>query len=334
MTGNINIESFTESIFKTSLTQEFNELAIELFHHQSVENKVYAAYLENLGTNTLHIRNLDQIPFLPIEFFKSHKIVCGDFKEEKIFYSSGTSGMQASRHYIASLDLYRRSFLNAFRIFYGSPETYTILGLLPSYMEREGSSLIFMVKALMEAGGSPDNGFFLDDHDHLAEILRSLSDGGRPAILIGVSFALLDFAERYQFPLGQNTILMETGGMKGRREEITREDLHQQLCDSFRINTVHSEYGMTELLSQAYSKEKGRFYPPPWMKILIRDIQDPFTYLPEGRSGAINIIDLANIHSCAFIETQDIGRQFPDGSFEVLGRTDASDIRGCSLLLS
>lgn len=334
MTENLNIESFADRVFKISSTQEFNELAIELFRHQCNENKVYANYLGNLSINAEHIRNIDQVPCLPIDFFKSHRIVSGDFKEEKIFFSSGTSGMQASRHYIAKLDVYKQSFMRAFRSFYGAAESFTFLGLLPSYMEREGSSLIFMVKTLMEAGGTSHKGFFLDEHRQLAEVLQSLSAAGLPSILIGVSFALLDFAEKYQFPLGEHCILMETGGMKGRREEITREELHQRLCKSFQISAVHSEYGMTELLSQAYSKEKGRFYPPPWMKVLIRDIQDPFSYLPAGRSGAINIIDLANIHSCAFIETQDIGRLFPDGSFEVLGRTDASDIRGCSLLLS
>ena len=334
MSEHLNIESFTERVFKISSTQEFNELAIELFHHQRMANKVLATYLGNLGAEHEKIRDAKQIPFLPIDFFKAHRIVCGDFIEEKVFYSSGTSGKQASKHYIANSGLYEQSFTNTFRSFYGDPESYTILGLLPSYLEREGSSLIYMVKALMDAGGSADSGFFLDEHQRLAALLQALSSTSQPTILIGVSFALLDFAEQYSFPLGDNIILMETGGMKGRREEITREELHAKLYEHLHVSSVHSEYGMTELLSQAYSKEKGRFYPPPWMKIFIRDIQDPFTILPTGRSGAINIIDLANIHSCAFIETQDIGRLYSDGSFEVLGRTDASEIRGCSLLIS
>ncbi|MEN8224250.1 MAG: acyl transferase [Bacteroidota bacterium] len=329
-----NIESFADSIFKIRSIQEFNGLSLELFHYQCRENKVYAEYLAHLGRDVEETEHYNRIPFLPIAFYKLHKIVSGNMPEDKIFLSSGTGGMQSSKHYILDLALYRRSFMEGFESFYGDPASYVFLGLLPSYLEREGSSLVYMIEKLMEAGKHEESGFFLNEHDRLAGILKSLSSSGKPAILIGVSFALLDFAESQGFSLGDNIIIMETGGMKGRREEITREDLHKRLQEGLHTTHIHSEYGMTELLSQAYSKGSGRFYPPPWMKILIRDIQDPFTLLPPGRSGAINIIDLANIHSCAFIETQDIGRLFPDGSFEVLGRTDTSDIRGCSLLIS
>jgi hypothetical protein len=329
-----NIESFSDKIFKLKSPQEFNDLSIELFHYQSRKNPVYTEYLSHLSFDSERINDFNNIPFLPISFFKSHKVVSGKKRFEEVFSSSGTSGMQSSKHYVQDLGIYQKSFLNGFEHFYGPPSNYTFLGLLPSYLERKGSSLIYMVKELMTMGNFKESGFFLDDYNLLAENLKRISSTGQVTILIGVSFALLDFVKHSGFPLGQNIIIMETGGMKGRREEITREELHRRLCDGFHLNAIHSEYGMTELLSQAYSKGHGRFYPPPWMRVLIRDIQDPFTILPPGRSGAINIIDLANIHSCAFIETQDIGKLHSDGSFEVLGRTDASDIRGCSLMIS
>lgn len=334
MSHNFNISSFTDKIFQLRSSREFNGLSLELFHYQLKENAIYAEYVSHLGIDAGSIGQSEQIPFLPIEFYKSHKVISGSFEEEVIFSSSGTSGMRSSKHYVYDLSLYRNSFMNGFHKFYGDPAGYCILGLLPSYLERGGSSLVYMVKELMEAGTHSESGFFLDEHQLLANNLRSLSTSNDPAILIGVSFALLDFAEQFGFPLGENIIIMETGGMKGRREEITREELHRRLCDAFQLKAIHSEYGMTELLSQAYSVGNGRFHTPPWMKVLIRDILDPFSILPDGQAGAINIIDLANVHSCAFIETQDIGRLHPDGSFEVLGRTDASDIRGCSLLIS
>jgi hypothetical protein len=333
LSPNFNIGSFADKIFQLHSSREFNGLALELFHYQLRENAIYAEFVSHLGVDAGSIRQSKQIPFLPIGFYKSHKVISGSFVEEIIFSSSQTSGMQPGMHYIHDSGLYRNSFINGFRKFYGDPAGYRILGLLPSYLEREGSSLVYMVKELMEAGTHKESGFFLDEHQLLANNLKSLSTSNDPAILIGVSFALLDFADQFGFPLEKNIIIMETGGMKGRREEITREELHRRLCDAFQLNVIHSEYGMTELLSQAYSSGNGRFYTPPWMKVLIRDIQDPFSILPPGRTGAINVIDLANIHSCAFIETQDIGRLHQDGSFEVLGRTDASDIRGCSLLI-
>jgi len=328
-----NIESFSQRIFKASSAQEFNALALELFHFQYQHNRVYREYLSHLRVLPEEISEYINIPFLPISFFKSHMLKTGEFEEEIIFSSSGTSGMQSSKQYVRDLKLYSESFNNGFKHFYGDPESYVFLGLLPSYLERKGSSLVYMVKEFIESGKHEESGFFLDEHERLANTLRSISKLDKPTILIGVSYALLDFADQFGFPLGDHIIIMETGGMKGRREEITREELHRSLSKGFHKELIHSEYGMTELLSQAYSKGNGRFVAPSWMKILIRDIQDPFTYLPAGQSGAINIIDLANIHSCGFIETQDIGRLHPDGSFEVLGRTDASDIRGCSLMI-
>ncbi|MCK4568638.1 MAG: acyltransferase [Bacteroidales bacterium] len=307
---------------------------MEIFHYQARENTVYRDYINFLGIDIQRISNSYEIPFLPIGFFKNHKIISGIFDEEIVFTSSGTSGMQRSKHYIRNLELCKKSFINAFRVFYGEPAEYRFLALLPSYLEREGSSLVFMVEELIRAGGYAESGFFLYEHDQLADKLKIFSSDKTKVILIGVSFALLDFATQYSFPVGKNIILMETGGMKGRKEEITRAELHKHLCNAFQLKSIHSEYGMTELLSQAYSTGDGRFIAPPWMKVIVRDIQDPFQILPEGKTGAINIIDLANIHSCAFIETQDIGKLHPDGSFEVLGRTDSSDVRGCSLLFS
>ena len=329
-----DIDEISREFFHPQQHDDFNGLAMDLFHYQLAQNPIYARYVDNLGMDLKKLSSYEQIPFLPIEFFKSHKIVSGQFEEEIIFTSSGTSGMERSRHFVKSLELYSKSFMLGFEHFYGPASAIRFLGLLPSYLERDGSSLIYMVDKLIAAGAHPESGFYLDEFELLVKNLREISLHGFPTVLIGVSFALLDFAEKYKLPLGDNIIVMETGCMKGRREELTREELHSKLCDAFSISSIHSEYGMTELLSQAYSKGDGRFFTPPWMKVLIRDIQDPFSILDTGETGAINIIDLANMHSCSFIETQDIGRLHPDGSFEVLGRTDASDIRGCSLLLA
>jgi len=330
----IDIARFKESIFRISSPDEFNGLALELFQYQVQQNPVYADYARFIWRDPMKVSDIGKIPFLPIGFFKTQEIITGDVRPGKIFRSSGTSNMVPSLHYIHDPGLYEWSFLTTFRQFYGDPAKYRFFGLLPSYLERKGSSLVYMVDTLINQGGHTESGFHLHDHNLLAERLDLMNSTGMPAILLGVSFALLDFSEEYPIPMKENIIIMETGGMKGRREEITREELHRTLCRRFQKNAIHSEYGMTELLSQAYSREGGRFYTPPWMKIMIRDIQDPFSLLPPGRSGAINIIDLANIHSCAFIETQDIGRLHDDGSFEVLGRTDTSDVRGCSLLIS
>jgi len=329
-----HINKLQKKIFSQLSPEGFNELAMEIFHYQACENTHYRDYIKYLGIDIRHISGHHAIPFLPIGFFKNHKIISGVFDEELVFSSSGTGGMQTSNHYIRDPGIYKSSFMSGFRMFYGDPGQYRILALLPSYLEREGSSLVYMVKEMIQAGGYPESGFFLYEYDQLASSLKALSLNGMKSILIGVSFALLDFAAQYPFQLGENIIIMETGGMKGRKEEITRAELHQKLGKAFQRKLIHSEYGMTELLSQAYSAGDGKFYTPPWMKVLIRDIRDPFNILAEGKTGAINIIDLANIHSCAFIETQDIGKLHPDGSFEVLGRIDSSDIRGCSLLIS
>ncbi|MEE4255851.1 MAG: acyltransferase [Bacteroidales bacterium] len=320
-------------IFRISDPDSFNELALEIFRYQAGRNRVYSRYLEHLGTDIMAIDDCSGIPFLPIGFFKTEKVITGDFNEEAIFSSSGTTGMLPARHFVKDLNIYHESFLKGFRMVYGDPAEYRILALLPSYLERKGSSLVYMVDSLIKQGNHPESGFFLDDLDLLAEILRRCSHSKVKTLLIGVSFALLDLAEKFSFPMGDNIIIMETGGMKGRREEITREELHASLKEAFGIKNVHTEYGMTELLSQAYAIADGNLVCPPWMKVMIRDIQDPFSLFPPGKTGAINIIDLANIHSCAFIETQDMGKLHPDGSFEVLGRTDHSDIRGCSLLI-
>lgn len=333
MTSAEHINRLREKIFSIGSSEAFNELAMEIFRYQQKENPIYASYLQHLGIDLDEINKPSGIPFLPISFFKNHSIITGEASVEEIFLSSGSGGGNTSRHEVKDLSLYRESFLKDFKAFYGEPSDYRFLALLPSYLERKGSSLVYMVQELINTGGYDESGFFLSDFDRLAEVLRNLKDGKHKTMLIGVSFALLDFAESHAFPLGENIVVMETGGMKGRREEITRQALHQQLCDAFGQKKIHSEYGMTELLSQAYSLGNGRFLTPPWMKVIIRDIQDPFHFLPEGKSGAINIIDLANLHSCSFIETQDIGRMHTDGSFEVLGRTDASDIRGCSLMI-
>lgn len=333
MSSLFNIGRFVERIFNIRSPDEFNELAMQLFHHQLAHNPVYSEYMSYLRADPEAARSLEEIPFLPITFFKTHKVICGEYTEELVFKSSGTGGKR-SKHYIRSADLYRRAFTEDFTYFFNHPENYRFLGLLPSYLSMEGSSLIFMVDDLIRSGNHRESGFYLDDYDKLSRQIIYLSEKKIPTVLIGVSYALLDFAEKYPYNLGDHIVIMETGGMKGRRKEITREDLHKRLCSAFGKKEICSEYGMTELLSQAYSKGHGRLLCPSWMKVMIRDIQDPFSILEHGQTGAINIIDLANMHSCAFIETQDLGRTYPDGSFDVLGRTDTSDIRGCNLMLA
>ncbi len=270
--------------------------------------------------------------FLPIQYFKTHQIVSGQFEAEKTFTSSGTTGPQTSRHCIKDLSLYTASFVKGFEYFYGPSEDYCFLCLLPSYLERDGSSLIYMADYFIGNSKYKQSAFFLDDFDSLKNTLIENEQKGIPTLLLGVTYALLDFAEFTSMQL-KHTIVMETGGMKGRRQEMVREAVHEKLCKAFGVSEIHSEYGMTELLSQAYSKGNGRFACPPWMKILIRDTNDPFHLLVHEKSGGINVIDLANRDSCAFIETQDLGKTFNDGTFEVLGRFDHSDIRGCNLLI-
>jgi hypothetical protein len=278
------------------------------------------------------IKELKDIPFLPVEFFKNKDIISGPMAPEIVFTSSGTTGMAQSRHPVSDISIYEKSFRRTFELFYGDIEKNTILALLPSYSEREGSSLIYMVDDLIERSRNPSSGYFLYNHNDLYKTLSDLNEKKAPTILIGVTYALLDFAEKYKLDFPE-LIVMETGGMKGRRGELIREELHEILRKGFGVSAIHSEYGMTELLSQAYSFGNGIFSCPPWMRVLIRDTNDPLTILEDNKTGGINIIDLANINSCSFIATQDLGKRFSDGSFEVLGRFDNSDIRGCNLLV-
>jgi len=319
-------------IFGISNDEQFQELALEVFQYQAAENPVYKAYLSHLGILPGSVGTKEEIPFLPIEFFKKHRVVTGNLGQDMIFESSGTTGEDTSKHYVCDLELYRRSLTAAFRLFYGDPGKYCILALLPSYLERKHSSLVYMARELINLSGHTGSGFYLDDLKDLVRQLETLENEQQPTLLLGVSFALLDLAENFPLDL-RNTIVMETGGMKGRREELTRHELHERLCLAFKVGAIHSEYGMTELLSQAYSNKDGAFHTPPWMKVVISDPYDPLSMMPPDRSGGINIIDLANLHSCSFIATQDIGKIIPGGGFEVLGRFDNSDIRGCNLML-
>lgn len=318
-------------IFGISSEQDFEEAALELFSYQLQRNRIYKSYIELLGTDTKKVKRVADIPCLPAAFFKSHKILSVSGTPKLVFRSSGTEGTARACHYVADPGVYRKSFMNCFRIFYGDPADFCILALLPSYLEKGESSLVFMVSELIKESRNPESGFYLNDPDRLAATMDHLESQKKKVFLIGVSFALLDLAEKQNLSL-KNTIVMETGGMKGRRKELVREELHRLLEEGMGVKEVHSEYGMTELLSQAYSRSSGQFRTPPWMRVMIRDTYDPFTYLDSGRNGGVNIIDLANIDSCAFLETADLGKALPDGSFEILGRFDNSDIRGCNLL--
>lgn len=321
-----------ERIFSISDSREFEQLSLEVFNYQAKNTEAYAHFINNLRVDIKQVKRLESIPFLPVEFFKNHKIICGDGEFSEVFSSSGTSGMSQSKHFVKNLELYTESYRKAFHLFYGDISQYTILALLPSYLEREGSSLIYMVDDLINLSQNERSGYFLDDHHLLFQSLKDLKETKTPVILIGVTYALLDFVETYpiEFP---ELIVMETGGMKGKRREILRKELHEILCKGFGVQNIHSEYGMTELLSQAYSKGSGIFHCPPWMKVKTRDTNDPLTLLEGAQSGGLNVIDLANLQSCSFIATQDLGKVFEDGSFEVLGRFDNSDIRGCNLLV-
>ncbi len=322
-----------DEIFSITNEREFNELALRIFNYQAENNKVYKEYLFHLGTNVAAINHIEDIPFLPIEFFKSHKVITGEQEPIKTFYSSGTTGSDRSNHLITDISVYETSFSKSFEKHYGKIEDQCILALLPTYLENESSSLVYMVDHLIQNSNHPDSGFYLNNIDDLASKLKKLNNNNTKVLLLGVSYALIDLAERFPMNLS-NIIIMETGGMKGKRKEMTKKELHSLLASKFGVNAIHSEYGMTELLSQAYSKEKGKFMTPPWMKIFIRDTYDPFHYLEQEKSGGINVIDLANIYSCSFIETKDLGKINPDGSFEILGRFDYSDIRGCNLLVA
>ena len=316
-----------ESIFSCSSDKEFECLALELFRHQATHCAPYAEYLRLLGVEPNSIERIEDIPMLPIELFKSHDIYCGEGEPQIIFTSSATTGMTQSRHLVEDLKVYERAFTEGFRTFYGEPSGWSIYALLPSYLERQGSSLVYMAERLIAECGS--GGFYLDNYEQL---LSDMESDPKPKILLGVTYALLDLAERYA-PKLHNTIVMETGGMKGRRKELPKGELHKILCNAFGVEKIESEYGMAELMSQCYSAGDGVFRAPKWVRILIRDVNNPFARLKEGRRGAIDIIDLANISSCAFIATQDMGIRYADGSFRIEGRMQASDIRGCNLLV-
>ncbi|ATA78102.1 acyl transferase [Capnocytophaga canimorsus] len=322
----------TERIFSIKTSEDFQNVALAIFRYQYKYNPVYQSFCNYLNRNPEQVNSVNEIPFLPIEFFKTKTIISGTQKSSKIFTSSGTTGSNTSKHYVKDISIYEKSFRQGFRHFYANETNYAFLALLPAYLERTGSSLTYMVDDLIKRSKNTQSGFFLHNLDQLAEKLHFLEETEQKTILIGVSFALLDLVEKYNFSL-KNTIVMETGGMKGRRKELIREDLHHILKQGFGTESIHSEYGMTELLSQAYSSGNGIFRSVPWMQILIRDVNDPLSYQPFGKSGGVNIIDLANVHSCSFIATQDLGRAFQDGSFEILGRFDHADIRGCNLMV-
>jgi len=311
---------------------DFSKIALEIFKFQANNCSVYKQFLSLLNVDIHKVKTINQIPFLPIQFFKSHKILSSKNEIKETFLSSGTTGNTQSKHYVTDISIYEESFSLGFEKFYGSIENYTVLALLPSYLERNGSSLIYMANYFIEKSKKSKSGFYINNLDELRENLIELDKNNEKVLLIGVSFSLLDLVESNSFKL-KNTVIMETGGMKGRRKELIRDELHRILKEGFGVDTIHSEYGMTELLSQAYSKGNGIFKCPPWMKILTRDTEDALTILPNGKSGGINVIDLANINSCSFIATQDLGKTYADGTFEVLGRFDDSDIRGCNLMV-
>jgi len=316
--------------------QTREKVALEVFRYQYEQTPVYQAYVNALRIDPVSVKAIGQIPFLPIRFFKTHEVKAGAFEPELLFESSGTTGSINSRHLVRDAAVYEESFTRGFDLFYGPAANWCVIGLLPSYLERQHSSLVYMVNDLIRQSNHADSGFYLNEYDKLSAVLRRLEAKGQKTLLIGVTFGLLDFAETGRLPSLKHTVVMETGGMKGRRREMVRQEVHDILSAAFHISEVHSEYGMTELLSQAYSPGNGIFRCPPWMQILLRDEADPLTTFGPSAAGpatgAVNIIDLANIHSCSFIATDDAARLYPDGSFEVLGRLDNSDVRGCSLM--
>ncbi len=320
-----------QKIFSIGSPVDFETAALEVFRFQYRSNRIYRDYVNILGINPVQVISVSEIPFLPIAFFKTHRMIADGLSEEKIFESSGTTGVIPSRHFVADIKLYEQSFLQGFEYFYGDVSQYCIFGLLPSYLERESSSLVYMVDLLMKKGDPEFGGFYLHDFGLLATHLQQAAAQNKKILLFGVTFALLDMAETFKIKI-PDALIFETGGMKGRKEELIREKLHKTLCKGFGVEKIHSEYGMTELLSQAYSNGDGIFNCPPWMQVRMRDTNDPLSWIETGQTGGINVIDLANLYSCSFIATQDLGKKQDDGSFEVLGRFDHSDVRGCSLL--
>lgn len=316
-----------ERIFSISSPEQFNAMALEVFRFQAEHCAVYAEYLRLIGVDAASITRIKDIPMLPIGLFKSHDIYSAATPPQIVFTSSATTGMSFSRHLVADTSIYERDFTEGFRLFYGDIKQWSVYGLLPNYLERTGSSLVYMVDSLIRQAGS--GGFYLHNYEKL---LSDMAADSRPKILIGVTYALLELAEKYA-PKLDNTVVMETGGMKGRRKEMSKEELHGLLCSAFGVERIHSEYGMAELLSQGYSTGEGLFASPPWMRVIVRDINDPFTHLEAGRRGAIDIIDLGNIYSCSFIATEDVGIAYADNTFRIEGRITDADIRGCNLLV-
>lgn len=319
-------------LFSLNSAQAFDDTALKIFKDQAENCAVYKSYLHHLGVEPARVDRISEIPYLPIAFFKTHEVISNTLKPEIVFSSSGTTGMVQSKHLVSDVKIYEDSFNKAFEQFYGKIEDTCLLALLPSYLERDGSSLIYMVDALLKQSKHPESGYFLHNHEVLYKKLIKLQASRQKTILIGVTYALLDFLDLYQLNFPE-LIVMETGGMKGKRKEMVREELHEQLKKGFCVDVIHSEYGMTELLSQAYSFGNGIFHCPAWMKVVLRDTNDPLSLITTQQTGGINVIDLANINACSFIATQDLGRLSPDGSFEVLGRFDNADIRGCNLLV-
>ncbi len=318
-----------EKVFSITNDNEFEKIAFEVFKFQYQNNFLYQEYCRLLHVDPKNITSIKEIPFLPISFFKSHSVTTSDFKAQAIFESSGTTGTNSSRHFVKNLKLYEKSFLTCFENFFGLVSRLCILGLLPSYLEKENSSLVYMVDALIRRSSNPLSGFYLNNYEQLFATVNKLEMQNQKAVLFGVTYALLDFAELYPISL-KSTIVVETGGMKGRKEELSKPELYRRLKKAFDVDTINAEYGMTELLSQAYAAD-GEYKCPPWMKVLLRDETDPINV---GQSvGCINVIDLANIYSCSFIATDDLGRKGADGTFEILGRVDNSDVRGCSQLV-
>ena len=320
------------AVFNIQNQSDFKTCALQVFRHQFKNNAIYRSFCDLLYIHSSDVKKVEEIPFLPIQFFKSHAVLSSTQAVKETFTSSGTTGSSVSKHMVTDLSWYTKSYTKGFEYFYGPIEEYTVLGLLPNYLERDGSSLIYMVDDFIKKSNKPASGFYLNNLTELSKTLIALDKKGEKVLLIGVTFALLDLIERQQFKL-QNTIIMETGGMKGRRKEIIRNELHEILCAGFGVSKIHSEYGMTELLSQGYSSGDGVFDCPPWMKILARDTEDALTMVGTNKTGGLNVIDLANYNSCSFIATQDLGKVDNNGSFEVLGRFDHSDIRGCNLMV-
>lgn len=320
-------------IFNINCEADLEKMALKVFHFQYQNNLVYKQWCDSLNVLPGNVKTIKDIPFLPIEFFKSHQVVSTESDRlDEIFMSSSTTSQIPSKHYVKDVSIYKRSFNACFELQFGAPEDYCILALLPGYLDRKGSSLVYMCKELIERSGHAQSGFYLRNLDELVKVIQSLKLKKQKTLIIGVSYALLDMAEM-NVELTEDFIVMETGGMKGTRKEMLKEELHETLKQKFKVNQIASEYGMTELLSQAYAKANGEFVLPPWMKVLIRDVNDPLNYLPNNKTGGISVVDLANVYSCSFIATKDLAQITDNGSLKLMGRYDNSDIRGCNLMV-